>query len=65
MFFMWYQSICYLQVWDNIPDILENDMMKSRWRVFIFLSIIAQDKQKNTHPCGKYFSQLILMGYIQ
>ena len=49
----------------NLPDKLEDDMMKSRWRVFTFHSVIAPENQKSTSPCGKCFSQLVLMGYIQ
>ena len=50
----------------NLPDKLEDDMMKSRWRVFTFHYIIAPENQKkNTPLCGKCFSQLVLMAYIQ
>ena len=49
----------------NLPDKLEDDMMKSRWRVFTFHSVIAPENQKSASPCGKCFSQLVLMGYIQ
>ncbi len=46
----------------NSSDERENEMMAARWKVFTFTHQIPQEKQKELHPCGKCFSELVLLG---
>ena len=39
----------------NLSDKLEDDMMRSRWRVFIFHSVIAPENQKVHLPVENAF----------
>ena len=39
-------------------------MMEARWKVFEFMHQIPHDEQKEVEPCGKCFSENVLLGEI-
>ena len=43
---------------------VENEMMKARWKVFEFTHQIPYHEQKEVEPCGRWFSELVLLGEI-
>ena len=43
---------------------VENDMMDARWKVFEFVHEISKEDEKKSDPCGKCFSDLVLLGEI-
>ena len=45
-------------------DEVENEMMEARWKVFEFTHQIPHDEQKEVEPCGKCFSENVLLGEI-
>ena len=48
----------------NSEDKIEDEMMRSRWKVFQFFYQIPMDEQKNTPPCKKCFVDLIMLGNL-
>ena len=49
----------------NATDEIENEMMAVRWRVFDFFYQIPAQNQLQLTPCGKCFSDLVLMTELQ
>ena len=45
-------------------DEVENEMMEARWKVFEFTHQIPYDEQNKVEPCGRYFSEFVLLGEI-
>ena len=45
-------------------DEVENKMIEARWKVFEFIHQIPYDEQKEVEPCGRCFSELVLLGEI-
>ena len=45
-------------------DKVENEMMETCWKVFQFTHQIPYDEQKEVEPCGRCFSELVLLGEI-
>ena len=48
----------------NATDEIENEMMAVRWRVFDFFYQIPAQNQLQLTPCGKCFSDLVLMAEL-
>jgi len=42
-------------------DVIENEMMDARWKVFEFHAQIPEADQKEVAPCTKCFSTLVIM----
>ena len=44
----------------NVHDSREDEMMRSRWKVFRFFHIFPEEKQKKVQPCGNCFAKFLM-----